>query len=411
MDHDKFVSLVHSLSVTSLSLNERDLSMVYSLADVFSRYTSLKWERLLAAYPEAPSLSVYMSDGWSADVSSWSQKFIGQHVVRRRGKLRWEFLLQRGLLKILTGDDRIEIAVKLSEPICLGSGRKAWSFFTAGCDFLPVPRHFGARGITISVHLYDGALFSPLRKHFTARNELYYSDDYGIETGPLRPILQATDWILGVQCVSHGCSNAVVWGLKTACPSVDRESVHVSIASLLNGRTALHSHTTAFLTRHLQFSAVRSGVFDDIYTFWQALDVEPGMCEIFAKLDPVWDGVNFCVNQEYETKVGGIDDILACISYLLHWAAFSETRWANVGRSGRLFARSLAGGLEPLWAICMEDENISHWHLGGLRKRLPMLSSICLLLPLARCQQNQSCLKYYRTIVFYGTGASGGGRW
>ena len=132
MDHDKFASLVHSLSVTSLSLNERDLSMVYSLADVFSRYTSLKWERLLAAYPEAPSLSVYMSDGWSADVSSWSQKFIGQHVVRRRGKLRWEFPLQRGLLKSLTGDDRIEIAIELSEPICLGSGRKAWNFLYGG---------------------------------------------------------------------------------------------------------------------------------------------------------------------------------------------------------------------------------------------------------------------------------------
>ena len=70
-----------------------------------------------------------------------------------------------------------------------------------------------------------------------------------------------------LKCVSHGCSNAVVWGLKTACPSVDRESMHVSIASLLNGSTALHSHTTSLLTRHLQVSAVRSGVFDDIYTF------------------------------------------------------------------------------------------------------------------------------------------------
>ena len=122
-------------------------------------------------------------------------------------------------------------------------------------------------------------------------------------------------------------------------------------------------------------------------------------------------GVRVCVSQAYEAKAGGIDDILACISYLLHWASFSETRWVNVGRSGRLFARSLAGGLEPLWAICMEDENISHWHLDGLRKRLPMSSSICLVMHLARCQQNQSCLKYYRTIVFYGTEASGGGRW
>ncbi len=103
-------------------LKKPELATVYLLADVFSNYSNLKWERLLAAYPDAPSLTVYMSDGWSADVSSWCQKLIGEHVVRRRGKLRWEFLLQRGILKIITGDDRIEVAVKMSEPICLSSG-------------------------------------------------------------------------------------------------------------------------------------------------------------------------------------------------------------------------------------------------------------------------------------------------
>ncbi len=145
MAPDEFVSLVQSLSVASKMLKKPELAMVYSLADVFSSYSNLKWERLLAAYPDAPSLAVYMSGGWSADVSSWSQKLIGDNVVRRRGQLHWEFLLQRGILKILTGDDRIEVAVKLSEPICLTSGRKAWNFFTAGCAFLPVPRSLGGK--------------------------------------------------------------------------------------------------------------------------------------------------------------------------------------------------------------------------------------------------------------------------
>ncbi len=88
MSLEDFVSLVHSLSVASLMLKKREPAMAYSLTDIFSRYGNLKWERLLAAYPEAPSLTVYMSDGWSADVSSWCQKLIGEHVVRRRGKLR-----------------------------------------------------------------------------------------------------------------------------------------------------------------------------------------------------------------------------------------------------------------------------------------------------------------------------------
>ncbi len=82
MAPDEFVPLLQSLSVASKMLTRPELATVYVLADVISNYSSLKWERLLAAYPEAPSLTVYMSDGWSADVSSWCQKLTGEHVVR-----------------------------------------------------------------------------------------------------------------------------------------------------------------------------------------------------------------------------------------------------------------------------------------------------------------------------------------
>ena len=126
---------------------------------------------------------------------------------------------------------------------------------------------------------------------------------------------------------------------------------------------------------------------------------------------PFWDGVNFCVSQEYETKAGGIDDILGCISYLLHWSAFSETRWANVGRSGRLFARSLAGGLEPLWDICMEDDNISHWHLGGFKKATSDVRQYLFVAAFSALPAESVLLEVLQDDRFFGSGASGGGRW
>jgi len=368
MEPNEFVSMVHSLAGVAQTLSEGQVDDCHRLSDIICNYSQLKWERLIVSNPDAPSLSVYMADGWSADVASYVTDKVGSTLVRRRGKLRHEFLLQRGLLNILTGDGRMVFAVKFSEPIGMARGRKAWNFFTAGCEFSSLSRHLGSTGIAISIYLFDGALHGPLRKHFTARHEMYYSEDYGVETGPFRVELAACDWAIGIKCISHGCSNAVNWGLKWHFATVTRENVHISIESLQNSRTALHAHIGDLLTRHLKFVHGRTSSDSDILAFWLALDVGPDMCETLVSLDLNWDGDHLCVHDSWERHPKVFEDVAGCLLYLLRWLSFSETRWAKVGRSGRWFIRALAAGIEPLLQICLEDENISHYNMGGFTR-------------------------------------------
>ena len=114
----------------------------------------------------------------------------------------------------------------------------------------------------------DGALYSSLKRHMVGRHELFYARSRGFDHGDDHDVLWAPDWTITLKCIAHACSNAVLWGLKPNRITELSEDVHVSIASLQNGRTALHSKTDMMLVRHLEFRGHRSGSDSDISTFW-----------------------------------------------------------------------------------------------------------------------------------------------
>jgi hypothetical protein len=118
----------------------------------------------------------------------------------------------------------------------------------------------------------------------------------------------------------------------------------------------------------LKFVHGRTSSDSDILAFWLALDVGPDMCETLVSLDLNWDGDHLCVHDSWERHPKVFEDVAGCLLYLLRWLSFSETRWAKVGRSGRWFIRALAAGIEPLLQICLEDENISHYNMGGFTR-------------------------------------------
>lgn len=58
------------------------------------------------------------------------------------------------------------------------------------------------------------------------------------------------------------------------------------------------------------------------------------------------------------------------VIYAMQLPAFSLTRWVKIGRSARLFFRSLACGLEGVFDLCSSDPAISMYHVNGfLRAR------------------------------------------
>mgnify|MGYP000057996702 FL=1 len=90
-------------------------------------------ERLAGFYPSSPVLYAYLSDGWGCYVE---ETFIDPScVVVRKGRSRAEFLLERGIVKVLDDNDDVRMAMILSHPRGMTLGKKAWNVFTAACDF------------------------------------------------------------------------------------------------------------------------------------------------------------------------------------------------------------------------------------------------------------------------------------
>lgn len=141
------------------NLSETEVVACHRLSKAVQDHMEHKWDATIVANVDEVIVAIYMSDGWGADISSRAVSHIGSSVVVRSGRLRHDFLLHRGLLRVARRDGSTIIQQRISEPIGLGRGRKAWNVFSAACDFASMPRSLGARNICVSLCLFDGCLF------------------------------------------------------------------------------------------------------------------------------------------------------------------------------------------------------------------------------------------------------------
>ena len=270
--------------------------------------------------------------------------------------------------------------MRLGEPIGLGLGRNAWNMFQAICDWEAAPRVLGATGITISVYIFDGTLAGPRGRHVVARHQLYYSTMASSCRSPFHAQACATYGVVPLRCIAHSCSNSVAWGLHGLGLKSHSENIHIAIQSLLNGRTALHSHVGDFLQQHLFFSRDRSGSCEEISMCWRSLQIEPHFVDQLRDLDLHWDGSVLRVHDSWSHRSDAIDTISACVVYLLSWCSFSETRWAKVGVCGRRYIGSLCAGLDALWAESPDDDfSYGADQLGSYRMGLEYLDFVTAL--------------------------------
>ena len=144
MEPSKLVALVRSLSNASQNLTHAELVNCHRLSHVVQAASQHEWRRIITTSPHDAVLTVYMSDGWGGDVRSvCTARSGGAQLVLRRGKLRQEFLLQRGFMKKQSVDGAMATCMRVAEPLGLGLGRGAWSVFSGGLRFRGDPQGLG----------------------------------------------------------------------------------------------------------------------------------------------------------------------------------------------------------------------------------------------------------------------------
>ena len=369
MEPDEFRKLVNSLGRASAILSRPELTKLAAVAEALYEGLLTKWRKLLETYPEDIAMSIYLADGWSASVRSTETAQIGTHLVLRRGRLKHEFLLQRRMLKVMLPDETVKKVMLVHEPVGLRNGRSSWHIFSSLCESgPPTLRRAGHRGFCLNVYIADGAVKSALEKRVRALHELYYEV---AELGDDAFVLKMTDLVLVIKCLSHGCSNAIIWGLQGPRSLIDSDDPIIILKSLRKAASAINDQISTHVTQTMTFSDVRSGSQEDRERFWRSMDVEEVIIEEIVFVDPVWDGHRLTVNSELRDDPSAERRVRAIVLYLCRFFYISETRWGKSGKSSRLFIRALCVGLDNIVDLCRASDCISMENLNGFYRATP----------------------------------------
>ena len=178
-----------------------------------------------------PVMQIYASDGWATRLSDCHAVRVAGFIVKREGRVRAEFLLERHMLKVISPSGHIAFALQVSVPRCLLSGKTGWHLWEAAKQHQDFLREQVPAGIVISWYLQDGMHHSNLKWKFEAMHELYYRlQEEEEEEGDqqVEVLAREKDWNFTWLCTSHVASNAIKWAMHT----MSSEEIHDSIAIL-----------------------------------------------------------------------------------------------------------------------------------------------------------------------------------
>ena len=104
--------------------------------------------------------------------------------------------------------------------------------------------------------------------------------------------------------------------------------------------------------------------------FWTLFCVSPTCIDAVVHVNPRWDKLRevLVVSPWLRGDPQFWFTIRDVIIYFMQWRDFSETRWGDVGHSGRLWIRSVYVGVEALVDFALASTEIHNKHLlGGYR--------------------------------------------
>ena len=151
--------------------------------------------------------------------------------------------MQRRLVCVQHDDGFVSRALLLGEQRNLRAG-KSWNVITASSEFFPNLREFGRTGICANIYIFDGAMFGALMRHLRAKHKRYHMSSADGDVPPDSAFVASTDWVIGLHCRLHVASLSICHALGQWSDSKDE--AHLSIKSLINGSTCLHSHVDHF---------------------------------------------------------------------------------------------------------------------------------------------------------------------
>ena len=342
------------------------LSRVEQLVEALKNLLSKKVANFLDKHRHTAVLECYSSDATPllvSSTSSMSSTTLGS--TRRTGRHKVEFLMQSAFYKAKNASGVMEMVMLVTDPKPLTAGKRGWNLFSAACDFLPLLRRRGHKGLCLQHMCADRAVFSSLDRHLRGRHAAFYDGRHGPDLGPEAPLLQNTDWMLSTPCGVHDAHNGLKWGLSLFTDATTLEDVHIVIESLRNTFEPLRAHIPHFLQSKLRIHDPAQPATAATRMVWALLGVEPDWLEMVVSLNPIWVGGWLFVNDTDEGQPSAVEQTSHLYFHLMKWTKFTESRWASIGSACRALAATLLLGLPELVTLTKADPLVSHYHIGG----------------------------------------------
>ena len=234
--------MMQELISTAVDMTPEQLTTLHRACTIIEEITSAKCKQIITKCGTKPCLQMFMSDGWSTDIRSRFSSASHGVEVRRIGRLRTEFIVQRTIVNAAV-EGNMELGMKIERPRPLAA-KKCNDIFSASCDNCPLLKLSGHKGISISVYLQDGLFSAPFGKRQLARHNLFFKPQYcplSFASPEDRDLCELKDWVLTSFCIAHSCSLALKWGLKSmVCEKDMLDSVHFSLSLRLRASTGIN---------------------------------------------------------------------------------------------------------------------------------------------------------------------------
>jgi hypothetical protein len=115
-----------------------------------------------------------MSDGWGSKVSEGQAIRVGACIVRREGKYRAEFLLEKSIIKTIDAWHIVNTAISWTLPRNMGSGKSGWHVFQAQAERDPDIRRACPGSPIMTFSVQDGLHAAGMGAKMRARIQLQY---------------------------------------------------------------------------------------------------------------------------------------------------------------------------------------------------------------------------------------------
>ncbi len=341
MHPDELRALAVQLACTSLAFSQKQLTQVENLAYSIAAFSQHKWEELIscAVASSSPLLYCHGSDGWTRIISETVQVKLDQHMIKRHGKLRTEFNLERKILKKTMPDTSISpwhlhhpgpcsmasqdgISSKL--PSRRGTCSAPRPHTTSSCIFMSrtdctltnsvVAKLVGMSYFTILVYDAD-------RKDLLAAEK---------------------DIVLCWRCTLHVASSGIHWGQLNATPSSSTlDDIHMGIKSLRNSSLTILELVDPFVQEYARFNRNPPADAQHVEVLWRVLGVSGHMLTIVVEMDPFWNAADRVleVSRRFEVDPKRYEKVANVLLF------FTSGGWA----SRNLVGLVLPGRLKNVW--------------------------------------------------------------